>query len=232
MWSDDDLVMISAIEHYSYCPRQCGLIHVERIYDENVFTLRGRQAHERTHEPVSRTEDGARIERGLPLWSERLGLTGVGDVVEFQADGRVFPVEYKHGTNRSVHSHLQLCAQAFCLEEMLGVEVAWGAVYLTPVSPEARDRTGRGPAAGDGTSNRGDPGDAGEWSPAAPGERRALPALLAGGCLRPRRRVQRGPPACSGGMDDSGSRVRVGVGKALGVRGGAERWEWKRLRLG
>jgi CRISPR-associated exonuclease Cas4 len=58
-----DEVLISAIEHYSYCPRQCGLIHLERVFDENVFTLRGRRAHERAHEAVSRQENGVRVER-------------------------------------------------------------------------------------------------------------------------------------------------------------------------
>src|SRR5436309_662537 len=74
---DHELVMISAIEHYSYCPRQCGLIHVEHVFDENVFTLRGQAAHRRTHDEAQTAwEDGVRVERGLPLWSVRLGLTG------------------------------------------------------------------------------------------------------------------------------------------------------------
>lgn len=129
-FSEDNLVLISALEHYSYCPRQCGLIHVEQIFDENVFTLRGRAAHDRAHEAISRTENGVRVERGLPLWSERYGLTGVADVVEFHPDGRVYPVEYKHGARqRHVHDELQLCAQALCLEEMLGLAVPEGAIY-------------------------------------------------------------------------------------------------------
>jgi CRISPR-associated exonuclease Cas4 len=130
MESDDDRVMISAIEHYSYCPRQCGLIHLEDVFHENVFTLRGRAAHERAHEATTRAEAGVRVERALPLWSDRLGLTGIADVVEFHPDGRVFPVEYKHGMRRkNVHDELQLCAQALCLEEMLGVAVPAGAIY-------------------------------------------------------------------------------------------------------
>ncbi|MFN3651620.1 MAG: CRISPR-associated protein Cas4 [Armatimonadota bacterium] len=130
MWADDDLVMISALEHYSYCPRQCGLIHVEQVFDENVFTLRGRRAHERAHEAVSRMEDGVRVERGLPLWSDRLGLVGVADVVELRPDGTVYPVEYKHGARRQTrHDALQLCAQALCLEEMLRVPVPLGAIF-------------------------------------------------------------------------------------------------------
>ncbi len=123
-------VLISALEHYSYCPRQCALIHVERIFDENVFTLRGRHAHERVDQAHTTQENGVRIERALPLWSDHLGLQGKGDVVEFYSDGRVVPVEYKNGTRRERrHDDVQLCAQAFCLEEMLGVPVEQGAVY-------------------------------------------------------------------------------------------------------
>ena len=130
MWSEEDTVLISALEHYSYCPRQCALIHVERIFDENVFTLRGRHAHERADQPLSAWEAGVRMERALPLWSEHLGLLGKGDVIEFHPDGRVVPVEYKHGHRRErQHDDLQVCAQALCLEEMLGVRVLEGAIY-------------------------------------------------------------------------------------------------------
>src|SRR3989304_8755117 len=93
-WGEDDLVMISALEHYSYCPRQCALIHVEQTFDENLYTLRGRAAHERVDEPESDIQEGVRIERALPLWSKRMGLIGKADVVEFH-DDIPYPVEYK-----------------------------------------------------------------------------------------------------------------------------------------
>ena len=64
---DDDRIMISALEHYAYCPRQCALIHVEQSYEENVFTLRGNRAHERVDEPGRETREGVRVDRGLPL---------------------------------------------------------------------------------------------------------------------------------------------------------------------
>lgn len=129
-YSDDDIVMVSAIEHFSYCPRQCALIHVEHVYEDNVFTLRGSMAHVRADEPTERTEDGATVERALPIWSERHGLYGRADVVEFDADGTICPVEYKIGRKeRTEHADLQLCAQAICLEEMFGKAVTHGAVY-------------------------------------------------------------------------------------------------------
>ena len=120
-WADADLVMISALQHYSYCPRQCGLIHLDQAWDENLYTLRGRRVHEQVDVPGGETAYGREIERGLPLWSDRLGLIGKADVVEFR-DGVPMPVEYKHGPRRqSRHDELQLAAQAVCLEEMFGV---------------------------------------------------------------------------------------------------------------
>ncbi len=121
-------VPISAIEHYSYCPRRCALIHVEQTYDENIFTIRGRIAHERVDSGDGETKEGVRVERAIPLWSERYGLRGKADLVEFREEGP-YPVEYKVGRRHGVHADLQLCAQALCLEEMLGERVERGAVY-------------------------------------------------------------------------------------------------------
>lgn len=122
--------MISALQHYSYCPRQCALIHTEQVFAENVHTLRGRAVHARVDEPTSNEESGVRVERALALFSERLGLVGKTDVVEFVADGSPYPVEYKHGRKRTAeHDDLQLAAQALCLEEMTGKPVGLGAIY-------------------------------------------------------------------------------------------------------
>jgi CRISPR-associated exonuclease Cas4 len=121
--------MLSALEHYSYCPRQCALIHRESIWDENLYTLRGQDVHERAHEEESEFINEIRIERGLLLWSERLGLVGKADVVEFHGEVP-YPVEYKYGPLKSgKHADLQLCGQALCLEEMTGQPVPRGAVY-------------------------------------------------------------------------------------------------------
>jgi CRISPR-associated exonuclease Cas4 len=129
MFSESDLVMISALEHYSYCPRQCALIHLEQTFDENIYTLQGHMLHERADEEASELRGGVRIERAVPLWSKRLGLVGRADVVEFH--GQVpFPVEYKVGPRRKWgHDDIQLCAQALCLEEMTGQMVPRGAIY-------------------------------------------------------------------------------------------------------
>lgn len=127
---DDSLleVPISALEHYSYCPRQCALIHVEQTFDENVYTIRGRLVHDRVDSGEETSADGVRTLRSIPVWSQRHGLRGLADAVEFRATGP-YPVEYKSGRRHSRHAAIQLCAQALCLEEMLETTVERGAVF-------------------------------------------------------------------------------------------------------
>ena len=124
-----DPVPISALEHYAYCPRQCALIHVEQVWDENLYTMRGRDVHERVDEISGHELAGVRFERALPIWCRRLNLTGKADLVEFHGD-TPYPVEYKSGRQRKGNPEtIQLCAQALCLEEMFGVPVVKGALY-------------------------------------------------------------------------------------------------------
>lgn len=126
----DEPIMLSALQHWSYCPRQCALIHIEQAFDENVHTMRGNAVHQRVDEPGFESFEGVRSEHALPVWSERLGLIGKCDIVEFYPDGRIYPVEYKHGRKRAkLHDDLQLAAQAICLEEMTGKPVTHGAIY-------------------------------------------------------------------------------------------------------
>lgn len=145
----EEPVLISMLEHFSYCPRQFALIHIEQVFDENVFTLKGREGHERVDEPQSGEINGVRFERALPLFSHKHGLTGKADLVEFPG-GVPYPVEYKHGSRGGrAHAEIQLCAQALCLEEMLGVNIAKGALYAMTThrrtevtfSPDLRART-------------------------------------------------------------------------------------------
>jgi len=125
-----DPIFLSALQHSSYCPRQCALIHLEQAFAENVHTLRGQAVHARVDTPGLEVRAGLRIERALPLWSERLGLAGKADVVEFLPDGTPYPVEYKHGRRREKsHDDLQLGAQALCLEEMTDRAVPEGALF-------------------------------------------------------------------------------------------------------
>lgn len=125
----DVVVAISAIEHHAYCPRQCALIHVDGVWDDNAHTVDGVRAHRRADSGRSRLERGRLVLRSIPLWSESFGLTGRADVVEVHPDGSVVPVEYKSGVRHGEAADLQVCAQALCLEEMLGVEVPVGAIW-------------------------------------------------------------------------------------------------------
>jgi CRISPR-associated exonuclease Cas4 len=126
-----DPIPLSALNHWAYCPRRCGLIHMEGEFTDNIHTSRGNAEHERVDRAAHVTgKAGARVEYALPVWSDRLGLIGKCDVVEFWPDGTVFPVEYKHGPKRKwLNDDLQLAAQALCLEDMLGRVVPRGAIY-------------------------------------------------------------------------------------------------------
>lgn len=126
--SDEPIVAISAIEHYVYCPRQCALIHCDGVWSDNRHTVRGARAHRRVDSGEHRRERGRLVLRAIPLWSERLGLTGRADAVEIE-NGRVAPVEYKAGVRHGIAADLQVCAQALCLEEMLAIGIDEGFVW-------------------------------------------------------------------------------------------------------
>lgn len=131
MDDNTDPIPLSSLNHWIYCPRRCGLIHLEGEFTDNVHTMRGNAEHERVDQAVrTNSRDGARVEYALPVWSDRIGLVGRCDVVEFWPDGAVFPVEYKHGARkRWTNDDIQLAAQALCLGEMLGKSVERGAIY-------------------------------------------------------------------------------------------------------
>lgn len=129
-----DPIPLSALQHWCYCPRQCALIHIDRVFADNLFTLRGQAVHHQVDQPGLETRAGVRVERALPVWSERLGLIGKADVIEFEPDGTPFPVEYKVGSRAKAAwiagcDDLQLAAQALCLEEMTGKAVPVGALF-------------------------------------------------------------------------------------------------------
>lgn len=127
-------VLLSAINQYLFCERRCALIHVEGVFQDNAYTLEGSFLHDRADTPGVENRLGVRIVRALPLFSKRLGLTGKADIVEFhkQPDGSEIPlpVDYKRGKRRKWdNDDAQLCAQAFCLEEMMGASVPAGAIF-------------------------------------------------------------------------------------------------------
>ena len=131
---DPDPLPLSALQHWAYCPRQCGLIHLEQAFDDNLHTQRGQAVHAQVDQPGVEERKGLRIERALPIWSDALGLIGKADVVEFEPDGTPYPVEYKHGSRHKAADiaacdDVQLAAQAMCLEGMTGRAVSEGALY-------------------------------------------------------------------------------------------------------
>ncbi|MBW3597551.1 MAG: CRISPR-associated protein Cas4 [Planctomycetes bacterium] len=134
---EENFQPLRALNDLLYCERRCALHRVEEVWVENVFTLEGTAAHGRAHaaRAVAEAEGDGRVVRGMWLRCERLGLVGKADVVEFRREpgsgGEVpFPIEYKRGRRRRWNNDdVQLCAQAFCLEEMLGASVLAGAIF-------------------------------------------------------------------------------------------------------
>lgn len=146
MYSEDDLLPLSGLSQISFCERRWALLNLERQWEENLYTAEGELLHEKAHSAEIESRPGALIRRTLPLRSLRLGLSGQADVVEFlpcaanepglalpHRKGRwsVHPIEYKR--SRDTHGEwayrIQLCAQALCLEEMLGCTVSEGAIF-------------------------------------------------------------------------------------------------------
>jgi CRISPR-associated exonuclease Cas4 len=154
----DDFVPLSALNALLYCDRRAALRHLDGLYVHNEHTRRGDSLHARADRPGFERRKGVRTERGLWIASRRLRLYGRADLVEFRRDPgprrrgepiveTAFPVEYKRGkARRWDNDDVQLCAQAFCLEEMLGRPVSAGAVYHAqskarrevPFTPELR----------------------------------------------------------------------------------------------
>lgn len=150
-YSEDELLQLSGIQHFRFCRRRWALIHIENQWQENLLTFEGRLLHERADDPTfTETRKGLISVRSMPVVSYKLGLNGVCDVVEFQADPdgiplknregtfTVMPVEYKRGGKvTTIADEFQLCAQAMCLEEMLVTQITRGAIFYG----ETRRRT-------------------------------------------------------------------------------------------
>lgn len=128
--TEDDFLPLSALNDFLFCERRCALHRIEGLWTENVHTVEGSQAHRRVHTTGKHqyAESPFREVRGLRLRSDRLRLIGVADLVEFRPEP--YPVEYKRGKKRRWdNDEVQLCAQALCLEEMLGGRIVAGAIF-------------------------------------------------------------------------------------------------------
>jgi CRISPR-associated exonuclease Cas4 len=151
MYPDDEMVMISALQHFVFCQRQCALIHLELVWQENILTVEGKLLHDRVDQPKTENRRDLRTATAIRIRSSQLGVTGVMDMLEFHrvdalqdVAGRIvavplppatgywqpFPVEYKRGKPKLHRAdEVQLCAQAICLEEMLNVHITAGALF-------------------------------------------------------------------------------------------------------
>jgi CRISPR-associated exonuclease Cas4 len=148
MYPESQLLPISALQHLLFCERQCALIHVERQWAENRFTVEGQHLHRKAHHGRDEWRGNVRIVRSLWVRSFQFGLVGQADVVEVEmamdepspappvrgrGTGRVVrvtPIEYKRGRpKKNASDRVQLCAQALCLEEMLGLAIDAGALF-------------------------------------------------------------------------------------------------------
>ncbi|HUN83344.1 MAG TPA: CRISPR-associated protein Cas4 [Terracidiphilus sp.] len=146
MYSEEDLLPLSGLQHLAFCERRWALIHLEQQWEENLFTAEGNLLHEKAHSAEIESRPDALVRRTLPLRSFRLGISGQADIVEFlpceksergvpmphrKGLWKPYPVEYKRTRDQhgSIAYRIQLCAQALCLEEMLQVPVPSGAVF-------------------------------------------------------------------------------------------------------
>lgn len=133
-YCEDDLLPLSGLQHLVFCERQAALIHLEGIWADNRYTAEGTILHTAADHDPGESRGDLRVARGLRLQSLRLGLAGRADVVELYGPRdrpyRIFPVEYKRGRPKTHDAdRIQLCAQALCLEEMLGLTVPEGALF-------------------------------------------------------------------------------------------------------
>jgi CRISPR-associated exonuclease Cas4 len=134
---EDEPLLISALNQYLFCPRRCALMHTEGIWVDNAHTAKGTLLHEHADSSGYEHDKGAKVLRGLTLYSTRYGLTGRADIVEVhdvdtgQGSRKDYtPVEYKKGRRRRFENdEVQLCAQALCLEEMFSTEIERGYIF-------------------------------------------------------------------------------------------------------
>ncbi len=127
--NDPDTLSISYLNALEYCPRRFYYECALGEFLDNAHLIEGTMRHARTDEVRTTTEDGITTLRRVWVWSDRLRLSGFADVVE-EDDGRLTPIEYKKGKmGEWLNDHVQLCAQALCLEEMLNCRIPHGYIF-------------------------------------------------------------------------------------------------------
>ena len=150
IYSDDDMLMLSGIQHFRFCSRQWALIHIDQQWDDNRLTMEGSLMHQHADDPFYRQKCGDYISlRSVSVASHQLGLYGITDVVElhpaagdensishprYPGHWLPYPVEYKHGKpKKHEEDEVQLAAQAICLEEQYGIHINYGAIFYAEI---------------------------------------------------------------------------------------------------
>lgn len=133
-FSEDQFIMLSALQHFAFCPRQCALIHNDQQWDENYLTAKGDLFHSRVDTYPKEKRKDVVTEFSMPIHSYEMGLSGKADIVEFyylkRSIDKIVPLEYKSGTvKKGTTDEVQLCAQAMCIEEMTNVDIPFGFLY-------------------------------------------------------------------------------------------------------
>lgn len=146
MYNEDDMLMLSGIQHFRFCPRQWALIHIEQQWDDNRLTIEGQILHQHVDDPFYRQKCGRQIIlRSVNIASYELGLYGISDAIELTPSVDIentiqhpkFPgkwkptvIEYKHGKpKKNDIDEVQLAAQIMCLEEMYNIHISSGIFY-------------------------------------------------------------------------------------------------------
>ncbi len=146
LYSEEDMLMLSGIQHFMFCPRQWALIHIEQQWSDNSLTTQGNLLHENVDNPYYRQKNGSQITlRSLHIASKRLGLYGIADAVElvttddeansithprYKGFWKPIPVEYKRGHSKvNQCDRVQIAAQAMAIEEMYSLTIDYGVLF-------------------------------------------------------------------------------------------------------
>lgn len=124
-----DYIPLSYLNQFAYCPRRFWLMYAENEMDINAPVLEGQIHHRKAHTPGIQHDDRGRTLRSVYVWSDTWRIAGIADFVE-EKDGLLIPVEHKRGRlGKWVNDQIQVCAQALCLEERLGIDVPYGEIF-------------------------------------------------------------------------------------------------------
>ena len=144
-----EYIPIAALNQYAYCSHRCWRMFCIGEFIDNKYTIEGTSLHERVHTTGEGNQEETWQVRAIWLKSEKYKLIGKSDLIESE-NGEFYPVEYKRGKKGEWdNDELQVCAQALCLEEMIGKVVQTGYVYyaqthqrqLVEISDDLRQQT-------------------------------------------------------------------------------------------